>query len=250
MHQTLPEEMRPAFESMIYYPVLASLNIIELNLAAGNNAELARRGVLAANDEIVRMAEKVALDQSYVEEFHAMEGGKWKHMMDSAHTGFRGWDDNDWTYPSAKTVYPIPRGKITVSFRGNNAYHLGAHWQDSSTLTNEEMLRPDCNKIILDIDSRGNVDFQYTVHCTVPWLSFSSMEGKYSEYFAEWQNETWSYGVTNHVRIVKEEVILKKGVNTLKFYAADPNIVLENIVMFREDRPMRVTHLAPPESWF
>lgn len=413
LHQTLPEEMRPAFESMIYYPVLASLNIIELNLAAGNNAELARRGVLAANDEIVRMAEKVALDQSYVEEFHAMEGGKWKHMMDSAHTGFRGWDDNDWTYPSAKTVYPIPRGKITVSFRGNNAYHLGAHWQDSSTLTNEEMLRPDCNKIILDIDSRGNVDFQYTVHCTVPWLSFSSMEGKSclkkqsrisleiicdkeqlsdeqaarirldfqfdngaktwsevkvkagglfsiqdknifienegyicmeakhfqrkkdvngngwqviprlgrtsdaiksfpvtknwemekdrpyveycfqakyeggyllcfyiaprnpmikrgtmrgsfcindgeirwfdavdSEYFAEWQNETWSYGVTNHVRIVKEEVILKKGVNTLKFYAADPNIVLENIVMFREDRPMRVTHLAPPESWF
>lgn len=413
LHQTLPEEMRPAFESMIYYPVLASLNIIDLNLAAGNNTELARRGVLAANDEIVRMAEKVALDQSYVEKFHAMEGGKWKHMMDSAHTGFRGWDDNDWTYPPAKTVYPIPRGKITVSFRGNNACHLGAHWQDSSTLTNEEMLRPDCNKIILDIDSRGNVDFQYTVHCTAPWLSFSGMEGKsclkkksrisleiicdkeqlseeqtaricldfqfdngaktWSEvkvkagglfliqdknifienegyicmeakhfhrkkdvnengwqviprlgrtsdaiksfpvtknwemekdrpyveycfqakyeggyllrfyiaprnpmvkrgtmrgsfrindgdirwfdavdsgYFAEWQNETWSYGVTNHVRIIQEKVFLKKGVNTLKFYAADPNIVLEKIAMFREDRPIRATHLAPPESWF
>ena len=42
-------------------------------------------------------------------------------MMDSAHTGFRNWDDNDWTYPQIRMVNPIPRGKIVVSFRGNSA---------------------------------------------------------------------------------------------------------------------------------
>ena len=50
-----------------------------------------------------------------------MENGKWVHMMDSAHTGFRNWDDNDWTYPQIRMVNPIPRGKIVVSFRGNSA---------------------------------------------------------------------------------------------------------------------------------
>lgn len=50
-----------------------------------------------------------------------MENGKWVHMVDSAHTGFRNGDDNDWIYPQIKMVNPIPRGKIVVSFRGNSA---------------------------------------------------------------------------------------------------------------------------------
>lgn len=413
LHSSLPPAAMPAFESMIYYPVLASLNIIDLNLAAGKNAEMARRGVLAANDEAAAMAERIALDQQYVKQFHAMKNGKWNHMMDSAHTGFRNWDDNDWTYPQAKTVFPIPCGKIAVSFRGNNSYHLGAHWQDQGPLYNEEMRRPDCDRILLDIDSRGDQDFRYSVHCEEPWISLSSMEGvsclkdqprttieiscdkkaiqgektarirldftfddgettwsevevraagafpaqeerifmenenyicmeakHYSSkvdvgedgwqvvprlgrtsdaiksfpvtknrigdkerpyveycfhvrqggtyrlqfylvprnplvkrgtmrglyqmnqeeprwfdavdpgYFAEWQNEQWRSGVTNHIRRVEQEVELAAGRNTLRFYAADPQIILEKIVLYRKDSPPRETYLAPPESYF
>lgn len=413
LHKSLLADMLPAYESMIYYPVMASLNIIALNLAAGKNTELARRGVLAANDEAIRIEERITLDRHYVEQFHTIQNGKWMHMMDSAHTGFRNWDDNDWTYPQAKTVYPIPCGKIVVSFRGNNAYHLGAHWQDKAPLYNEEMLRPDCDRILLDLDSRGDQDYQYTAHCSEPWITLSSTEGMsclnqqsritlvitcdkekiqgeqtacirldfqfengdktwsevevraagypsascenvfienenticmearhYSRkvdvdgsgwqviprlgrtsdalktfpvtknwekepkrpyveysfaarhegdyllrfylaprnplvkkgtirgafdindgelqwfdavepgYFAEWQNEQWSYGVTNHSRLIEQEVALKKGRNTLRFYAVDPNIVLEHIVLYRGDKPLRATHLAPPESYF
>lgn len=416
LHGSLPQTAKAAYESMVYYPVLASLNMIELNLAAGMNAELAKRGVLAANEEAARIGEGIARDRQYVRQFHTMQNGKWMHMMDSAHTGFRNWDDNDWTYPQAKTVYPIPCGKIVVSFRGSHAYHLGAHWQDKGPLCNEEMLRPDCDCILLDLDSRGDQDFHYTVQCSEPWISVSHTEGDsclekqpritlaircskeqlegeqsanirldfqfqngdttWSEvvvkaagcdsskapdfhgtlfvenegvicmeashydrnvevagggwqvisrlgrtsdalkafpvtknwekeaerpyveysflakqeseyllrfylaprnplvkrgtlrgafavnegelqwfdaagsgYFAEWQNEKWSYGVTNHIRLIEQNVTLKKGVNTLRFYAADPNIVLEKIVLYRNDQPVRDTHLAPPESY-
>lgn len=107
-----------------------------------------------------------------------MENGKWVHMMDSAHTGFRNWDDNDWTYPQIRMVNPIPRGKIVVSFRGNSAYHLGAHWQDGAPLYNEEMRRPDCDKILLDIDSRGNKEYTFKVACNKPWLFVSQTVGK------------------------------------------------------------------------
>lgn len=409
LHQSLPE---PAYETMLYYPLMASLNIISLNLLAGNNLEYAGRGVLAANDEAARMAERISLDTYYAEQFHGLLDGKWSHMMDSAHTGFRQWDDNDWTYPQARTVYPIPCGKIAVSFRGYSDYHLGAHWQDGAPLCNEEMLRPDCDQIFLEIDSRGSIDFQYTIHCTAPWLSLTEMEGKsclkkharttigitcdkeqltkeetanirldfqfdngaktWSEvevraagrhpdlekgtfienedyicmdashygkkvdvggegwrvipglgrtsdamksfpvtknwegqqnrpyveyrfiakhegeyllrfylsprnplekggtirgafqindgevytfdavepgYFAEWQNEQWSYGVTNHIRLIDRDVALREGRNCLRFFAADPNIVLEKMVLYRKDRKQRITYLAPPESY-
>ena len=70
-----------------------------------------------------------------------------------------------------------------------------------------------------------------------------------SGYFAEWQNTQWSSGVTSHIRLIEQNVKLKKDVNTLRFYAADPNIRLEKIVLYRTDLPRRETYLAPPESY-
>lgn len=67
-------------------------------------------------------------------------------------------------------------------------------------------------------------------------------------FYAEWRDSEWSYGVTNNIRIVEESIELQEGLNTLQFYAVDPNLILENIVIFREDMPVRDTHLAPPES--
>lgn len=54
--------------------------------------------------------------------------------------------------------------------------------------------------------------------------------------------------MTNNIRIIRQCAELEAGCNTLQFYAADPNIILENIVIYRRDTPIRETHLAPPES--
>lgn len=174
----LPRELKDTYDSMIYYPVMASLNVIALNLAAGMNHELASRGALEANTWTPKIAERIALDKRYVSHFHRMLNGKWDHMMESAHTGFADWDDKYWSYPQAMTVYPIPYGKIEVSFRGDSAYHLGFHWQDSKLLCNEEMMRPDVDKILLDIDSRGSVEFQYKISSESEWIQFSETEGE------------------------------------------------------------------------
>jgi len=412
LREQLPKELLSPYDSMVYYPVMASLNILSLNLAAGMNLELGKRGVLAANEFLPVIAQKVALDQSYVSQFHTFLNGKWNHMMDSAHTGFRGWDDNDWTYPQAQMVYPIPCGKIVISFRGDNSYNLGYHWQDLAPICNEEMMRSDIDRILLDIDSRGNCDFHFTLHCKESWLHFSQTEGNSclnrqsrttieiccdrtqfigeqkaqiqfdfsfengqkcraeaeikarnggykkipgaflesegyicmgaehfkkkvdingmgwrivprlgrtsdaiksfpvtknwiqekkrpyveyyfivreagsyflsfflsprnpgrkggelkgaykinddeivlfdtvsNDYFTEWHHKEWSYGVTNNIRMIKEKITLKEGLNTLQFYAGDPNIILEKILIYKQDRPVKITYLAPPESY-
>lgn len=179
LKKTLPKECISAFESMIYYPAIASVNVIEINIKAAINQNLAKRGVLYSNKYIGEIEEAIKNETTIANNFHSMLNGKWNHMLESAHTGFRSWDDKGWAYPNARKVFPLPQGKIAISFRGQSTYHLGFHWQDIGFLTNEEMTRPDVDDILLDIDSRGDKDFTFELSSVDSnnWLEFSSKKG-------------------------------------------------------------------------
>jgi len=412
LRKELPQQCLSAYESMVYYPVMAFFNSMLVNLEAAMNHIHADRGTLVTNQFSSSLLEKISLDRHYVDEFHKFLGGKWNHMMESAHMCFRSWDDHNWTYPIAQTVAPIPYAKIVVSFRGNNAYNIGHHWQDRTSICNSEMTRPDVSEILFDIDSRGDVDFSFDITCDKPWLSFSQTHGKsclkdqprtsikaicdrgkldggdvasvqidfaftngekkrallniktgnndYSHcpgaflesqnylcipadkynskvdvegtgwsvvprlgrignaiksfpvtrnwetvsnrpyvqydfivsetrdyvvcfylsprnprikggtikgcfsvndnqpelfdivqpnYYAEWVDKEWNYGVTNNIRKVNAAASFNQGLNSLRFYAADPNAILEKIIIHPKDTPLAATHLAPPESY-
>lgn len=166
------------YQNMIYYPAIASLNLVLMYLEVGLNKELSKRGCLRANTYAMRARKRIENDSKIVEEFHKCNDGKWNHCMSSAHTGFRDWDDKDWTYPTTENVFPIPGGKVVVSFRGSENYHLGAHWQDKGPLVNDDFTRPDKEEVTLDIDSRGNVAFGYQVEYDCPWLLCSEKNGR------------------------------------------------------------------------
>lgn len=177
LKEHMPAECLDAYGSMIYYPAMASLNLILMHIEAGCNAFYARQGNMAANAFIASVKRRVVKDRQLVQEYHALAGGKWNHMMDSAHTGFRSWDAHNWTYPTVQEVIPLPVAKILVSFRGGEAYHLGAHWQDSSYPCNDDFTRPDAGDVVIEIASRGDVDFSYHVACGKPWVCFDKTEG-------------------------------------------------------------------------
>jgi len=413
LRKELPQQCLFAYESMVYFPVTAFFNSMLINLEAGMNHVHAVRGTLIANQYSSCVQERISLDRHYTDEFHKFLNGKWNHMMNSAHMCFNSWDDNNWTYPIVQTICPIPYPKIVVSFRGYDIYNLGYHWQDKTPICNSEMMRPDVNEIVLDIDSRGDVDFNFTISCDKSWLSFSQKRGEsclkdqprtsikiycdhgklngddialiqidfsfangqkklallevkasnrdYScypnaflesqdylcihadnyatkidvegmgwhvvprlgrdgnaikafpitknwenennrpyvqynfvlsqeqeyivsfylsprnpmikggtikscfsindnepelfdtipvDYYAEWINDEWSYGVTNNIRKVNITVSFSQGLNSLKFYAVDPNVILEKIVIYPENKPLPAMHLAPQESYY
>ncbi len=178
LNRELTGEALITYRSMIYYPAAASLNLVLMYLEAGRNKELARRGVVYANVYADRVIKRIADDSRYVEEYHRFHNGKWNHCMSSAHTGFRSWDDRDWTYPTVETVIPVQGGKIAVGFRGSRQYHLGAHWQDKEPLINDDFTRPDTEEVLLDIDSRGNVSFTFEVVFDSPWLKCGQRSGR------------------------------------------------------------------------
>lgn len=178
LHNELQGPALVTYESMIYYPAVASLNLVLMYLEADRNKLLARRGCLYANAYAGSVQQRIKDDARLVEEYHKSNGGKWNHCMSSAHTGFRVWDDNDWTYPTTETVLPIPRAKAVVSFRGSECYHLGAHWQDNGPLVNDDFTRPDTDEVLLDLDSRGNVSYRYEILFDSPWLICREKEGR------------------------------------------------------------------------
>ncbi|MCL2718812.1 MAG: glycosyl hydrolase 115 family protein [Lachnospiraceae bacterium] len=177
LRKTLPKNCLSGYESTIYFPARAFFNTMLINLAAGLNHLHAKRGTLAANSIIPDLKELISLDKHYITEFDKFLGGKWEHMMDSAHMCFTGWDDHDWSYPDIRTVCPIPQAKVVVSFRGSDVFDLGHHWQERPIIGNLEMTRPDVNAIILDIDSRGDVGFSFEISCNKKWLAFSQTQG-------------------------------------------------------------------------
>ena len=177
LREHMPAECMAAYGSMIYYPAMASLNLILMHIEAGWNAFYAKQGSMGANAYVASIRWRAVKDRQYVQSYHALAEGKWNHMMDSAHTGFRSWDAHNWTYPTVQEVIPLPMAKIIVGFRGGESYHLGEHWQDSSYPRNDDFTRPDTKDVVIELASRGDVDFSYRVQCEKPWVCFGRTEG-------------------------------------------------------------------------
>lgn len=203
LNRELTGEALVTYQSIIYYPAMASLNLVLMYVEAGINKELAKRGCVHANVYRERVIRRILDDSRYVEEYHRANGGKWNHCMSSAHTGFRGWDDKDWTYPTVETVVPIPGGKAVVSFRGSEEYHLGAHWQDRGPLISDDFTRPDTKEVLFDIDSRGDVSFSYEVEFDRPWLLCSEKNGRVE--VGEGGRKTLAFTVDRRLLCGKEE---------------------------------------------
>ena len=180
LHAGMPADCLAAYESILYYPCMAGLNLILMQIEAGKNAHLAARGSLAANAYGERVKDRIGQDARYVDAYHRMLEGKWNHMMDSAHTGFRNWDDRDWRFPVIQQVIPVRGGKIAVGFRDSEEYHLGSHWQDNAPICNDDFAGADTKEVLIDLDSRGDQDFTFAVQCDKPWLHFAPESGRVS----------------------------------------------------------------------
>ena len=178
LKEELSGDALKAYESMVFYYAAASLNLISAYMDRGLNRLLAERGCIHSKIYADSMMEKLKRDPVLVEEFHRFNDGKWNHCLSSAHTGFRSWDDRDWTYPVAEIVTPVHGAKALISFRGSERFHLGAHWQDREPLVNDDLTRPDVDRILLDLDSRGDVSYSYRAVFESTWLSCDKCEGR------------------------------------------------------------------------
>ena len=108
----------------------------------------------------------------------------------------------------------------------------------------------------------GNYNFEFFLNPSNPAYKDNKFEfemsvnGKnqtvkvVSENFVVGDNqEPWSTDVTNSIRICKATISCVEGLNNLKVYPLTPNLVLQKIVIYKENVKLLDSYLGAPESF-
>lgn len=114
------KEYLAAFIELIYYPAVASANLLLMQLWAGMNAFYAQAGMSLANRYATRVERTIEHDAALIEEYHGIADGKWNHMMSSNHVGFINWNDEGWSFPQCVRVEENGKKMPAIRMQGES----------------------------------------------------------------------------------------------------------------------------------
>ncbi len=99
----LPEAKDSYFE-LVYFPAVASLNLVRMQIYAGINGMLLTQENPLADVYAEKTKACIERDLELTKQYHTCAGGKWNHMMSSKHVGFVSWNDEGSAYPLVYTL--------------------------------------------------------------------------------------------------------------------------------------------------
>lgn len=164
----LPADKRDAFYELVLYPVKACANLNELYVAAAKNQLFARQGRAGANDWADEVKTCFQADASLSDYYnHTLAGGKWDHMMDQTHIGYRIWQQPSSNRMPAVVEISLPDGaEMGIAIEGSTNV-----WPDFS----DEAILPAFDKFarpsrFIDVFNRGKTPFKFSVTTSAPWI--------------------------------------------------------------------------------
>ncbi len=141
INDLLPREYQDAFFELVLHPVMASENLYELYLEVAKARNSAARLLPDANDHAEKAKWLYKNDSLIALQYHAIQNGKWNHMMDQTHIGYTYWQQPpanrmpDVRFASNRSVedtsllsmLPVPdsRGMVPKTATGNRFYERG-----------------------------------------------------------------------------------------------------------------------------
>ena len=93
--QKVPAQARDAYHQLILFPIQSMANLYEMYYAQAQNLYLAALGDPRANCYADLVEQCFARDAELTREYHSIGGGKWNHLMDQTHIGYRSWQQPD-----------------------------------------------------------------------------------------------------------------------------------------------------------
>ena len=93
--ETIPAEQHAAWFELVEHKVRAMANLYRLYYAVAWNRRLAAANDARANAFADQAEAAWREDQALTDAYHALEGGKWVHMMDQTHIGYTTWQQPD-----------------------------------------------------------------------------------------------------------------------------------------------------------
>lgn len=94
-----------AYHQLVLYPIQSMANLYEMYYAQAQNLYLASVSDVDANRYADLVEQCFARDAELTADYHSIGGGKWNHLMDQTHIGYRSWQQpNEQVCPMVKRV--------------------------------------------------------------------------------------------------------------------------------------------------
>lgn len=169
--------MEQAYESMIYFPAAASVNLLKMHLYAGWNHLYAKQGKAIANEMGDLMERCILRDEALAAQVKAFRDGKWAGMELASHIGFTNWNDEDWRYPLRHVVRLPEKPRLTVSKADETAHFTNQYFPKPLQIVLETA--DECQACIQAANSgQGILEWQIEMETGCDWLEFSTTSGK------------------------------------------------------------------------
>lgn len=94
LRESIPVNRRDTYNQLIYFPVRVMANLYNMYYAQALNRHYASQGSARANEWADRVELYFRRDKELCDEYnHKTSKGKWNHMMDEIHIGYRSWNN-------------------------------------------------------------------------------------------------------------------------------------------------------------
>ncbi|HZD52430.1 MAG TPA: glycosyl hydrolase 115 family protein [Woeseiaceae bacterium] len=176
LEQRLPEAYRDAYFQLVLYPVKASAAVQALYIAVGRNRLHAGQGSVVANEDAARARELFALDGALAERYHALNGGKWNHMMAQINLGYTHWQQPEIeVMPAVSFVRPRAGASMGVAIEGTETAWPSYGAPAAALPPLEAATR---NTRWIEVFDRGDEPFRYTITADRPWVTVAPAHGE------------------------------------------------------------------------
>ncbi len=176
IYSRLPDNAKDAFYQLVLYPAKACAIVNDLYITVGKNRIYASQKRAVTKDLAARAKELFKADAEMSRYYNEkMAGGKWNHMMDTAHIGYTSWN------PPGKNIMPkveeidVPaEAALGVAIEGFKSSRPGS--SDEPILA---MFSPFGQKQrYIDVFNRGQTPFEFSAKPSADWIVLSESKGK------------------------------------------------------------------------
>jgi len=279
LYYLMPKEQKDCFDQLVLFPIQSCSNLYDMYYALAKNKEAAESKNTKANFWAQQVKDCFERDSVLTYHYnHIMSNGKWNHMMDQTHIGYRSWFDPKVNImPKVQIIPDTMRNQNPVFIEKDGYISIEAeHFTRSHESDAKWIIIPNLGRTLSSIttspctvtpgkDMYLEYDFKTTQSGDIPilirfspTLNFNSnkglsyaisldngpeqivnINGKYRGELGKWQAEY----------IITTKTILhcdKREQHTLRLRPLNPALVIQKIMI--DFGGLKPSFLGPPES--
>lgn len=177
--EKLPDEAQAAYYQLVYYPAVATTNVIKMQIYSGINKQYFKQGRVSANVYAGLLEESIEFDKEleniYSKNMPGGVGDKWDGMMAQAtnarHVGYDSWKPEG-KYPEAQYLNNLPDNpSMLVSVQGESKVH------ESGSIDLQEFTSINKEHYYIDIANAGKNPFNYEITTSADWIKVTDTNG-------------------------------------------------------------------------